>query len=207
MQSFFDSCGACRYATCATCNVQHACDEPSLLRPHGVCVIIFPTAPSEFCIISIYKLFQRVGKSCTNKGRKNPTRSIKQKKKKKPSPSQAPQTENLISQLISIWNNLELQQIRSGAREAVGEAKDAVGARTRARARAKGPLKQSRAKGICGTRRAFAGALFALCLPLATCWVARNCVTAQHSGWAVDFLCVCVCVGMVRPATRSIKSA
>lgn len=109
---FFDSCGACRYATCNVCNVQHACDEPSLLRPHGVCVIIFPTAPSEFCIISIYKLFQRVGKSCTNKGRKNPTRSIK---KKKPSPSQAPQTENLISQLISIWNNLELQQIRSRA--------------------------------------------------------------------------------------------
>lgn len=133
-------------ATCSVCNVQHACDEPSLLRPHGVCVIIFPTAPSEFCIISIYKLFQRVGKSCTNKGRKNPTRSIKKKKQKKPSPSQAPQTENLISQLISIWNNLELQQIRSRAEggKAVWEAKDAVGATVRARA--KGLLKQSRAE-------------------------------------------------------------
>lgn len=110
-------------------------------RPHGVCVIIFSAAHCEFCIISIYKLLPRVGKTCTNKGRKNP---------KKRNLTEAPQTENLISQLISIWTNLELQQIRRGwwrgrcrsDREKAEPAEGEGGTKVGARARVKGPLKR-----------------------------------------------------------------
>lgn len=169
-------------------------------RPHGVCVIIFSAAHCEFCIISIYKLLPRVGKSCTNKGRKNP---------KKRNLTEAPQTENLISQLISIWTNLELQQIRRGW----------WGGRCRSRPREgrtswRWRRNQSRSQSQSQSQRSFKAKAFvaleelslghcSLWLPLATCWVARNCVTAQLSGWAGGWFRV----GMVRPATRSIKSA
>lgn len=168
-------------------------------RPHGVCVIIFSAPHCEFCIISIYKLLPRVGKSCTNKGRKNP---------KKRNLTEAPQTENLISQLISIWTNLELQQIRRRWRGRCTRRPKEGRSSWRWR------RNQSRSQSQSQSQRFFKAKAFvaleelslehcSLWLPLATCWVARNCVTAQLSGWAG----VWFRVGMVRPATRSIKSA